>query len=64
MARNGDPHPEPNDPDEGPAPKFPPGSAPIKEVTPGGPGVIAPEPPAPPRQPFPDHTPDPGVGKH
>ena len=26
MARNADPHPEPNDPNEGPTPKFPPGS--------------------------------------
>ena len=65
MARNADPHPPPDDPNEGPAPHFPPGTNPrkdidmprpgsIKEVVPGG--DFPPE-----RKPFPDHTPDPGV---
>jgi hypothetical protein len=66
MVRNGDPHPKPDDPGEGPAPKFPAGNEPERSVTPPRPGVIAPEPPTttPPRDPFPDHTTDPGVSKH
>ena len=32
MARNADPHPEPNDPNEGPTPKFPPGTAPVNWI--------------------------------
>jgi hypothetical protein len=65
MARNADPHPEPNDPNDGPAPKFPPGGDPLKNVTPPRPGLVTPEPdvPAPARDPFPDHLPDPGVRK-
>jgi hypothetical protein len=66
MARNGDPHPAPDDPNEGPAPKFPPGNAPDRGVSPPRPSVIPPEPPetTPARRPFPDHTTDPGIGKH
>ena len=64
MARSTDNHPDPNDPAEGVTPKFPPGLGPIKTITPQ-PGVIRPgnDVPAPARDPFPDHTPDPGVRK-
>ena len=43
MARNPDPHPDPNDPKQGPAPKFPPGLAPTRTVTPPRPGIVTPE---------------------
>jgi hypothetical protein len=66
MARNADTHPEPDDPATTPAPQFPPGAGGIKNVTPPRPGIIHPDdpPPAPAREPFPDHVPDPGVSKH
>lgn len=66
MASKGDQHPDPNTPDEGPTPKFPPGAMPIKTVTPPQPGTVKPDPatPIPAREPFPDEAPTPGVGKH
>ena len=64
MARNADTHPEPDAPSN-PAPKFPPGAAGARTVTPPRPDVIQPNDPAPSpaRAPFPDHIPDPGVSK-
>jgi hypothetical protein len=66
MARNADPHPEPDDPKSSPAPKFPPGGSGKRNVTPPRPGIIQPDDtvPAPARDPFPDHLPDPGVSRH
>lgn len=61
MARNADPHPAPSNPDEGPAPQFPPGAAPPGKIDNlPRPGVRPDETP-PERKPFPDVTPDPGI---
>jgi hypothetical protein len=64
MARNIDPHPEPDAPSN-PTPIFPPGAGGIKTVTPPRPGIVRPDnpSPAPARDPFPDRVPDPGVSK-
>ena len=66
MARESDPHPEPINPTDNPAPKFPPCAGGARNVTPPRPGVVTPstDNPAPARQPFPDHPPDPGVSRH
>ncbi|HEX4298330.1 MAG TPA: hypothetical protein VHZ56_09920 [Devosia sp.] len=65
MARNGDPHPEPDDPATMPAPLFPPGAGGVRSITPPRPGIVRPSDPnpAPARAPFPDHVPDPGTSK-
>ena len=68
MARNGDSHPAPKTPDEGPGPvpHFPTGTPkPLKNPPPEPSIIDNPEVPGkdypPARKPFPDHTPDPGV---
>lgn len=66
MARNADPHPEPDDPNEGPVPHFPPGTVPPGRLDQmPRPGFKPDEVPGhdypPDRRPFPDHAPDPGV---
>jgi hypothetical protein len=67
MARNPDPHPEPDNPTEGVVPHFPPGMPPVKGIDLPRPGVGRDEVPGadypPERKPFPDHTPDPGISK-
>jgi hypothetical protein len=67
MARNGDAHPTPDDPNEGPTPHFPPGMpAPVKDIGLERPGKATELPGSdypPARKPFPDHTVDPGVTK-
>ena len=65
MARNTDPDPAPDDPNEGPTPHFPNGVPKpddgIGLEKPGTPSEVPGEDYPPARKPFPDHTPDPGI---
>ena len=67
MARNGDPHPTPDDPNTGPAPHFPNGTPKpdkgIRLEKPGEPREVPGEDYPPERKPFPDTVPDPGISK-
>jgi hypothetical protein len=68
MARNGDSHPTPDDPNTGPVPHFPPGTPKPQNVIelerPGKPTEVPGEDYPPERKPFPDTLPDPGISKH
>ena len=65
MTRNGDSHPAPDDPNIGPVPHFPPGTAKpqtgVELERPGERNEVPGEDYPPERKPFPDTVPDPGI---